>query len=76
MFRKLAVCASLALALTLTGCNSTTTSAADESSVGFDASAKSTECSAEKGAACTKEEAAKCEMKKECCEKEAAATKN
>jgi hypothetical protein len=76
MLRKLAVCASLALALTLAGCNSTTPSAAEESSVGFDASAKtcakSTECTAEQAAKCTKEEAAACAAKADaCCDKSA-----
>jgi uncharacterized lipoprotein NlpE involved in copper resistance len=80
MLRKLAVCASLVLALTLTGCANTTTSAADETSVGFDANAKAacsttTECSAEKKAECEVKKI-DCEAKAmECCDskKDAAA---
>jgi len=76
MLRKLAVCASLVFALTLTSCTSSTTSAAEESSVGFDAAGKtcemSGECTAEKAAACTKEEAASCEKPMgDCCDKDA-----
>ncbi len=77
MLRKLAVCASLVLALTMTSCTSSSTSAAEESSVGFDASAKacekSGECTAEQAAHCTKDEAANCEKPAagSCCDKEA-----
>lgn len=77
MLRKLAVCASLVFALTLTGCTSSTTSAAEESSVGFDAAAGKTcemsgECTADKAAHCTKDQAAACEKPMgDCCDKDA-----